>query len=389
MQTNYLNDGYIVHKNDGDGEIIHIPYNVNNVLITEDDIKKFLEQNNVKVDKINHLHYFHKAFTHKSYINKNIIPKEVLEATKKEMGNPENLLELQGESYERLEYFGDRVVKIVVSMYLFHRYPNEDEGFMTRLQTKIEDKKNLAAMSKEIGLSKYFIISKQIESLNGRNLEKIHEDVFEAFMGALFLSNGFEPCLLLLLNLLESLIDYSDKLYRDNNYKDILLRFHHKQKWKFPKYEMIHCEGPPHKRTYLMGVIKPTLDETNKNVSNEEKYISYGLGNSKKMGEQNAAKMSLIMHGLLKVDQYSMSDIYYPPWSKIDKYDGESLILNPKNSDNKSDNESDNESDNKSDNKSNNKLSEDDQKNVIEVENTDDDTDIEDLSEETDDDIEV
>ena len=75
------------------------------------------------MDKINHLHYFHKAFTHKSYVNKNIIPKHVLESAKKEIGNIGNLLELRDESYERLEYFGDRVVKIVVSMYLFHRYP--------------------------------------------------------------------------------------------------------------------------------------------------------------------------------------------------------------------------------------------------------------------------
>ena len=71
------------------------------------------------------------------------------------MGNPSNLMELRPRSYERLEYFGDRVVKIVVSFYLFNRYPNEDEGFMTRLQTKIEDKRNLAAMSRELGLGKF------------------------------------------------------------------------------------------------------------------------------------------------------------------------------------------------------------------------------------------
>ena len=79
-------------------------------------------------------------------------------------------------------------------------------------------------MSREIGLEKFFIISKQFESLNGRTLEKTHEDIFEAFMGALFNSVGFEPCCLLLFNLLETLIDYSEKLYKDNNYKDILLR---------------------------------------------------------------------------------------------------------------------------------------------------------------------
>ena len=115
------------------------------------------------------------------------------------MNNPPLLLELRDDSYERLEYFGDRVVKINVSWYLYNRYPYEDEGFMTRLQTKIEDKNNLAIFSKILGLGKYFIISKQIDSLNGRNLDKIHEDVFEAFMGALYISNGPIPCKQLLI----------------------------------------------------------------------------------------------------------------------------------------------------------------------------------------------
>jgi len=326
LSTNYINEGYIINNGDEE-DVIQIPYNINNTLASEKDIIDILAKNNVVLDKINHLHFFHQAFTHKSYCQKNIIPENVLEDAKKELGNPPDLLELRPASYERLEYFGDRVVKICVSLYLFYRYPGEDEGFMTRLQTKIEDKTNLAIMSKEIGLGRYFIISKQIESLNGRNLEKIHEDVFEAFMGALFLSNGFEPCLLLLLNLLETLIDYSDKLYRDNNYKDSLLRHHHKQKWKFPKYHLIHFEGPPHKRTYIMGVINPMHDGDIENVDKEDLCISYGLGSSKKEGEQQAAKMSLIIHGLLKEDQYTTDDIYYPPWDKLSKYDGEKCVL--------------------------------------------------------------
>ena len=316
-QTNYMVDGYNLSKDSSSDEIIHIPYNINNLLATEENILEILENNNVKIDKINHLHFFHQSFTHKSYIEKDIFPEHVLIAAKKELGNPKNLLELQKASYERLEYFGDRVVKLVTSMYLFYRYPNEDEGFMTRLQTKIEDKTNLAAMSKKIGLGKYFIISQQIESLNGRNLEKIHEDVFEAFLGALFLSNGFEPCCLLLVNLLETLIDYSDKLYRDNNYKDILLRYYHKQKWVFPKYHMIYQEGPPHKRTYIMGVEKgsetPLSDSSPRDIC-----VGFGMGSSKKEGQQNAAKMALIIYGYLKDDQFENSDIFYPDWEKID-----------------------------------------------------------------------
>ena len=323
-KTNYTNDGFIVKNPDGDEELIHIPYNLNNILISEQDIMQILSQYNVKVDCIKRIEYFRQAFTHKSYCKKDIIPTNILEMARIELGNPDHLLDLFDKSYERLEYFGDRVLKVIVSMYLFHRYPKQDEGFMTRLQTKLEDKKNLAIMSKELGLGKFFIISKQIELMNGRNLEKIHEDVFESFIGALFLSNGFEPCMFLIVNLLETLIDYSEKLYCDNNYKDQLLRIHHQNKWTYPQYITIHYEGPPHKRKYIMGVEK-------QNISNSDtiqtKCISYGIGSSKKEGEQNAAKMALIIHGVLKQDQYLQSDVYYPPWDKINNFDGETMII--------------------------------------------------------------
>lgn len=324
VKTNYVNDGFIVKNPDGEDEIIHIPYNLNNVLVNETDIIQILTQYNVKVDKINRIEYFRQAFTHKSYCKKDIYPQYILDAARKEIGNPSNLLDLFEKSYERLEYFGDRVLKVIVSMYLFHRYPHQDEGFMTRLQTKLEDKKNLSIMSKEIGLNKYFIISKQIESMNGRNLEKIHEDVFESFMGALFLSNGFEPCMFLIVNLLETLIDYSEKLYCDNNYKDQLLRIHHQNKWKFPQYITIHFEGPPHKRKYIMGVERHDVQP---NDSLDKRCVSFGIGSSKKEGEQNAAKMALAIYGVLKQDQYSQSDIYYPPWDKIANFDGETMII--------------------------------------------------------------
>jgi ribonuclease-3 len=310
-----MTNGYTIKNTDGEDEVIQIPYNLNNILVTEQDIIQILNKFNVNIDKINHIKYIQQAFTHKSYCKKDIYPDTILEASKKELGNPDNLLELLDKSYERLEYFGDRVLKVIVSMYLFHRYPNQDEGFMTRLQTKIEDKKNLAVMSRELGLNKFFIISNQIEQMNGRNIEKIHEDIFESFMGALFLSNGFEVCMYLIVNLLETLIDYSEKLYCDNNYKDRLLRVHHQNKWEFPQYINISFEGPPHKRKYIMGVEKQNV---NSDTPLQERCISYGIGNSKKEGEQNAAKMALIIHGVLNKDQYSQSDIYYPEWNKVE-----------------------------------------------------------------------
>ena len=319
-----MNDGYKTINNLGEEEIIQIPYNLNNVLVNESDIINLLSQFNVTIDKVYNIEILREAFTHKSYCKKNIYPDDILEHAKKELGNNPNLIELRDNSFERLEYLGDRVLKLIVSFYLFNRYEKENEGFMTRLQTKIEDKKNLPIMSKEIGLGKFFIISKSIENMNGRNLDKIHEDVFEAFLGGLFLSNGFEVCLLLIINLLETLIDYSDKLYCDNNYKDLLLKHHHLNEWSHPKYNIIYTEGPPHKRKYIVGVEKHISSDINEN-----KYIGYGIGYSHKEGEQNAAKMALIIYGTLKEDQYSQSDIFYPAWDQIES--GAVNLLNTNN----------------------------------------------------------
>tara|TARA_B110000902_G_scaffold266078_1_gene352449 strand:- start:1127 stop:2335 length:1209 start_codon:yes stop_codon:yes gene_type:complete len=316
METNnrVIDSGYIKYNKEGEEEIIPIPYNIHNKLITSNEVINILQKLDVSVGKINDLKVIQQSFVHKSYLEKNIIPENILKKAKKELGNPGNLLELQDKSYERLEYLGDRIIKLCITKYLFLRYPNDDEGFMTKLQTKIEDKRNLAAMSKHLGLDKYFIISRQIEKKYGRNLEKIHEDVFEAFMGALYMSNGFEPCLLFIINLLETLIDYADKLYCDNNYKDALLRYYHKQEYSYPKYEVIYYEGPPHDRIYLIGVLK---HNNSKEDSIEDRFVGYGIGNSKKIAEQRSAKMSLIIFELLNDDQYNNNDIYYPDWNGI------------------------------------------------------------------------
>ncbi|ADO67215.1 putative dsRNA-specific ribonuclease III [Cafeteria roenbergensis virus] len=313
-------DGISIKKEDGTEETYMIPYNENNILINDQDVISLLAKYQVKLPKVYHIEYFQESMTHKSYLKKDIFSNNILVKAKKELGNPEGLLELRDKSYERLEYLGDRVIKLIVSMYLFHRYPKQDEGFMTKLQTVIEDKNNLSKMSRDMGLSKYFIISKQIENIRGREAEKFNEDIFEAFFGALYLSNGFNSCLELLLNLLESQIDYAEKLYRNKNYKDQLLRYYHSQKWGYPEYYQIGEFGPSHKRNFIMGVKKDEHKETIITENNKlEIGLGYGVGNKKRDAEQSASKMALILLGCLKEDQYLKEDIYYPKLDEIKK----------------------------------------------------------------------
>ena len=180
LPENYLKDGITIDNDDGTQEIIHIPYNEKNVLVTENDLLTILSNSNVELDKINKINEFHKAFTHKSYLKRDIYSKELLNKAKEDI-DYDDLIELREKSYERLEWLGDRVIKLSVSHYLFHRYPDEDEGFMTRLQTKIEDKSNLSVMAQEIGLPKFFIISKQIENNQGRTSSKFVKIVLKHF----------------------------------------------------------------------------------------------------------------------------------------------------------------------------------------------------------------
>ena len=330
-------DGLLITKEDGSEEVVLVPYNENNVLATEEDIITVLSNNSVKLDKIYNIKLFHEAFTHKSYLRKDILEdSDVRSKAMDIIGNPTNVMELRNRSYERLEYLGDRIIKLTISHYLFIRYPDEDEGFMTRLQTKIENKKSLSALAKEIGLERFFIISRQIEAIGGRTSDKILEDCFEAFLGALYLDNGYEVCFRLIVNILETLIDYSNKLYQDTNYKDILLRYYHQNKWGHPKYFEVHHEGPPHKRKYIMAVQK---HDTEDYEDIEVRAFGYGEGNSKREGEQRAAKMALIKLGMLNEDQYIESDILEVDLEALKKSDdnSESNIL-----DNNSDNEDNN-----------------------------------------------
>ena len=150
--------------------------------------------------------------------------------------------------------------------------------------------------------------------MNGRCLDNMHEDIFEAFIGSLFLSNGFEPCLYLIINLLETLIDYSDKLYCDNNYKDRLLRYHHQYNWTQPTYIIINQSGLPNKRKYIMGIEKHNVMQ---HTPLNDRCVGYGVAYSKKEGEQQAAKMALITYGVLNKDQYNSADMFYPNWEEI------------------------------------------------------------------------
>ena len=273
-----------------------IPYNPKNKLITDSDVKKIGSKFNINIP-VKNIEIYIQSLTHKSYIKKEYY-NSVLDNEEKYI--KDNIVRLQDNSNERLEFLGDTIIKAVVSHYLFERYPNEDEGFMTKLKTKIEDKSSLAKFAKIIGLDEFIIVSKQNEiSGISRVNDKILEDAFESFIGALFLdTDNFNICRNFIRYILENEIDYADIIFNDNNYKDQLLRFYHSNKWKHPEYICIKEEGYGNKKIFTIGVM-----DKNKNI------IAKACDSSKRKAEQKVSKFALYKYNKLNEEQLNDSEL--------------------------------------------------------------------------------
>ena len=272
-------------------EEVIIPYNINNVLITEKDIKTLFEKYDLDIN-VKNIQTYRVALTHKSYIKSEYTNynNNILKSIKNSMNS--EIVELMDESSERIEFFGDSVIKCIVAKYLYERYYLEAEGFLTKTKTKIENRKSLANFARKLGLDDYLIISKQNEDANNRDSDKFLEDGFEAFMGALLFDQGFEFCEKYLIKLLETEIDYAEILYIDTNFKDRLQRFFHQNGWQHPLFEDISTDIVNNKKLFTVAV---------KDASNNE--ISRAQESSKKKAEQKASMLALLKYGQLYSDQ--------------------------------------------------------------------------------------
>jgi len=182
------------------------------------------------------------------------------------------------------------VVNLVVGRYLFNRYPDENEGFMTRIRTKLVNGTMLAHFGDLIGLHKYMIISKQIEDNEGRNNKKVLEDGFEAFVGAMIKDTGeYDAVEDWIVNLIESNIDFADLISSNNNYKDMLIKHFQHSYNSSPKFFEMSVD------TTSTGGKKYTICV--KRVSGE--LLGIGTGPSKKQAENEASRVVLVSLGLV------------------------------------------------------------------------------------------
>ena len=256
------------------------PFNLNNKLINPTDIINVMETLNINNFKVNNILLYQTAFIHKSYC------KELYEDT--DFKNIDRSLDLQENSYETMEFLGDSILGSIVSSYLYERFYkiyNQNEGFLTYLKNRIVCGESLAVLSKKIGLNKFIVISKHIEdSCDGRNNLNILEDVFEAFIGAIFLDNNYDTIKEILLNIIEKYIDFTDIIIKNNNHKEQIIKYLQHNYKENPKYKDINSDNDKLYRCELLF---------------QDKVISKGEGKSKKKAQQDASRNALIYYNVI------------------------------------------------------------------------------------------
>ncbi len=218
--------------------------------------------------KPKNLDNYRKAFVHESFCKyiKLCLSKKVNVCSYylNENGDPE--------SNERLEFLGDSVLNLIITDYIFEKYSTKDEGFLTILRTKLVRDTFCVKFSKLLGLQKYILLGNFSEIIS----DKILEDVFEAFLGALYLDLGPIFTKHFMVNCIEKHVDFS-KLTKEDNYKDTLMRYIHSKGLNNIEYLT----------TYIGKVFTTTVCI---NISGIEHKLGSGKGTTKKKSEQVAAK---------------------------------------------------------------------------------------------------
>ena len=257
-----------------------LPYNPINFNISLAELNKILNGHVI----INDINIFRKAFVHRSYCtrkNENFVE-----------GNikcPPNCIPLQEESNERLEFLGDAVLNLIVGQYLFERYPDENEGFLTKMRTKLVNGNMLAHLASLVNLAPFLIISKQVEENNGRANKNILEDCFEALLGAIFIDSNttLGPVNNWFVNFIEENVDFTELITLNSNYKDIMLKHYQHTFGYIPRFLSLDIETKNNMKTYYMCL-----------KNNEGNIIAKGKGTTKKQAENDCARVALIAIGI-------------------------------------------------------------------------------------------
>ncbi len=182
---------------------------------------------------------------------------------------------------ERLEFLGDAVLDLIVGQYLFERFPNHDEGKLSKMRASLVNEEGFTRLAEHVGLGAQLFLSNAEENNGGRSKPSLLSNAFEAIIGALYLEAGLDKARAISIKLLEEVHpDISlDTLFKD--YKTTLQEMTQALFGTTPEYKLVGSHGPDHKKEFDIAVIV------------DGKEYARAAGKSKKVAQQEAANIAL------------------------------------------------------------------------------------------------
>ena len=173
-----------------------------------------------------------------------------------------------------LEFLGDGFLGAVVGKYLMDRFEDEQEGFLTKIRTRLVRSSMLYRFARFLNLGEYILVSPQVERLTlvgplkGKQNPKIYEDCFEAFIGAIIQDfgdeDGYKYAKRFIVSVIEHLVDFAEIVLCNENHKDTLQRYFQSNsvggvKWENPRYIDLLEIGSSHTRQFVKSVFLPKI----------------------------------------------------------------------------------------------------------------------------------
>jgi len=185
---------------------------------------------------------------------------------------------------ERLEFFGDAILKFIISEHLLNKHPNFSEGKLTKIRAQLISDKHLAVIAAQLELHNHVRLSYSEQKTGGANRESTLSNTFEAIIAASYFDIGLEPTRRWVIHIFNSYSEIQN-LEDASDPKSQLQELLQRNKISLPNYTILKSEGPDHKKTFHIELTCQFRNQEHKTI---------GIGPSKKEAEQEAAKLMLL-----------------------------------------------------------------------------------------------
>jgi ribonuclease-3 len=192
-----------------------------------------------------------------------------------------NEQETGGGDYQRLEFLGDAILGMLLAETFFARFPEADEGELSRYRAQLAEQGSLAGIARELGIGAFIRVGRGEEQSSGRDKDSILCDVLEALIAAVYLDGGLEAARRVVMALFDELLDAPRGPAAARDAKSELQEALSSRNMAPPEYRLAEESGPPHDRQFRFLVLV------------EGTVVGEGQGRSKKIAQQAAAMRAL------------------------------------------------------------------------------------------------